>query len=327
MLQIIHRPETDPYFNLAAEEYILKKANVNTFMVWRNEPSVIIGKHQNRSREINHAFIDSNRIPIIRRITGGGTVYQDPGNINFSFIYTDRRENLVDYHLFTKPIVGFLRKLGLNAAFEEKSNIIIDGWKVSGNSAHVFRGKTLHHGTLLFDTNLDKLEQSIRSREDQYDDRSVRSVRKKVANIRPLLEDKMTTEAFISTFTEFVSAFYNDATSAVLAENDRQAIHTLIDEKYNTPEWNIGYSPACRFSNSWPSPAGTLQVTFDIRGGRIERFRLTGSGLPVHLSAKIENCLERCWHDYKSVVRELKNITFASETERAIVNQLAGHLF
>ena len=133
MIRFIKRPETDPYYNVAAEEYILKSARQDTFMIWRNSASVIIGKHQNASKEINHSFITKYQIPVIRRISGGGTVYHDPGNINFSFIFTGRKENLIDFREFTKPVVLFLQSLGLKAVFEGKNNITVKGWKVSGN--------------------------------------------------------------------------------------------------------------------------------------------------------------------------------------------------
>ena len=139
MLRFIQRPETDPYYNLAAEEYLLKSATIDTFMTWCNEPSVIIGKHQNTLKEINLSYIESNNLPVIRRITGGGTVYHDPGNINFSFIFINRKDNPVDFREFTRPVISFLKELGLYASFEGKNNITVDGLKVSGNSAHIFK--------------------------------------------------------------------------------------------------------------------------------------------------------------------------------------------
>jgi lipoate-protein ligase A len=184
MLRCIQRTETDPYYNIAAEEYLLKTATTDTFMIWRNEPSVVVGKHQNALREINHDYIQSLNLPVIRRISGGGTVYHDPGNINFSFIYTGRKDNLVDFRHFTEPVIRFLQNSGLNAGFEGKNNIMVNGLKVSGNSAHIFRQKVLHHGTLLFNTDLDKLEKAISGGEKRFTDKAVRSVHAEVTNFR-----------------------------------------------------------------------------------------------------------------------------------------------
>jgi len=327
MLYIIQRPETDPYFNLAAEEYIFKTATVNTFMVWRNEPSVIIGKHQNRSREINHEFIASHNIPVIRRTTGGGTVYQDPGNINYSFIYTDRKENLVDYRYFTEPVVEFLRRLGLNAVFEEKSNIVVDGLKVSGNSAHVFRDKVLHHGTLLFEADLEKLELSIRSREASYDDKSVRSIRKKVANISQLLGKTMSIEAFINAFITFVSDYWGNLNQSELSETDRDAIRTLITEKYIKPEWNTGFSPAYRFTNQWENAGEYFSVELSVENGIIRKINLEGHEKYSDLIKRTEIILTGQLHDKKTLSQLIDNTNFASVQEREIMNLLLSHLF
>ncbi|MCU0371125.1 MAG: lipoate--protein ligase family protein, partial [Bacteroidales bacterium] len=210
MLRCIQRPETDPYYNIAAEEYLLKNATVDTFMTWRNEPSVIIGKHQNTYREINHTFVDSHHLPVIRRITGGGTVYHDPGNISYSFIFLDRKENLIDFREFTKPITLFLQNLGLPASFEGKNNITINGFKVSGNSAHLYKNKVLYHGTLLFKSDLDMLVQAISGRERAYKDKSVRSVRAKVTNISDLLHEDLPVERFETRFREFIFNYFKD---------------------------------------------------------------------------------------------------------------------
>lgn len=326
MLRIIQRPETDPYFNLAAEEHLFKSATNNTFMIWRNEESVIIGKHQNRSREIDHDFIASQNIPVIRRITGGGAVYQDPGNINISFIYLDRKENMVDYRFFTKPVVEFLKKLGLNAAFEEKSNIVVDGLKVSGNSAHVFRDKVLHHGTLLFDTDLEKLDHSIRGREERYDDKSVRSVRKKVVNISHLLKNKVSIESFLSSFTKFISVYYGDATHITLSESDTRAIQKLINEKYSTPDWNIGYSPAYRYSGQWSTGGEEYALELSARGGKIKKITFHG---PLHHSALFrlaEEVFTGQFHDKKILSELISNTNFASVHEKKWMNLLLGHL-
>lgn len=327
MLRIIQRPETDPYFNLAAEEHVLKTASANTFMAWRNEPSVIIGKHQNRSREINHEFIHAHGIPVIRRITGGGAVYQDPGNINFSFIYTDRQENLVDYRYFTRPVVDFLRKLGLNAAFEEKSNIVVDGWKVSGNSAHVHRGKVLHHGTLLFDASLDKLERSILGHEDRYQDAAVRSARKNVANIRPLLRKAMDAEAFLAAFTAFILENARETVTDPFSEAENLAIHSLAKDKYSTPAWNIGYSPASRYSHRWIANGEEFGIELYLKDGRMEKIFISGPGRHDAIFRRAEKLLTGCYHDWKTVMDLIDNTNFATAHENEFMNLLPGHLF
>ncbi len=327
MLRCIQRLETDPYYNLAAEEYLLKNAAVNTFMTWRNEPSVIIGKHQNTSREINHTFVDSLHLPVIRRITGGGTVYHDLGNVNFSFIYTDRTENLVDFRFFTKPVILFLKELGLLAYFEGKNNITVDGLKVSGNSAHIHRSKVLHHGTLLFNTDLDVLEKAITGREEHYEDKSVRSVRAAVTNISGLLKDETTVEGFITMFREFIRNYIPGAYQDELSSHEKESILRLAEERYKTKEWNFGYSPEYKYDEEWEIQDGKCAVYLTVKEGMIKKAEIIFPHANSSYLDSLANQLMGALHEKKSLSERLKKITFADENEKGIMNQIVKHLF
>ena len=327
MLRCIQRSETDPYYNLAAEEYLLKTATVNTFMTWRNEPSVIIGKHQNTSREINHTFVDSLHLPVIRRITGGGTVYHDLGNINYSFIYTDRKENLVDFRFFTKPVILFLKELGLDASFEGKNNITIEGLKVSGNSAHIHRNKVLHHGTLLFNTDLDKLEKAIAGREEHYNDKSVRSVRAAVTNISGLLKDETTLEGFIHMFRQFIINYFPGAYRDELTSHEKESILRLAEEKYKTNVWNFGYSPEYRYDDDFETPEGKFSVSLIVKDGLIRKAEIIGPEKHIEISRRLSEILNDTFHEKKSISERLKKVTFASINEEQLMNQIIRYLF
>lgn len=327
MLRCIQRPETDPYYNIAAEEYFLKNATVNTFMIWRNQPAVIVGKHQNTSREINHSLIESLNLPVIRRITGGGTVYHDPGNINFSFIHTDRKENLVDFREFTEPVILFLQTLGLNASFEGKNNITVDGLKVSGNSAHIFKNKVLHHGTLLFDTDLNRLDHAITGREDSFHDKAVKSVRAKVANINDLLREKIPVDVFVGMFRDFIFKNYKYAYFDDLNLKEKEAIRKLAEEKYKTYQWNFGYSPEYTYQAEWAMQGGKWAISLCVKEGIIIKSELEG---PPHYSLfmkKITDTFTGAFHEKKSLSERLKKLTFADANEKKMVNQIVRHLF
>jgi len=327
MLRCIQRFETDPYYNLAAEEYLLKTATSDTFMIWRNEPSVIIGKHQNTSREINHPFIESINLPVIRRITGGGTVYHDLGNINFSFIYTDRKGNLVDFRFFTKPVILFLQELGLDASFEGKNNITVNRLKVSGNSAHIFRNKVLHHGTLLFNTDLEVLEQAIAGHEECYKDKSVRSVRAEVTNIYHLLENKPSIEEFIGLFQTFIFNYFPGAFRDELNNKENESILRLAEEKYKKHEWNFGYSPEYKYDEEWATQDGKFSISLFIKQGLMLKVEISGpEASSVFLNA-LANQLTGTLHEKKSVSERLKKLTFANENEEKVLNQIIQHLF
>jgi lipoate---protein ligase len=325
MLRFIKRPETDPYYNLAAEEYFLKKTTDDTFMIWRNEPSVIIGKHQNAFREINHSFLEKNNLPVIRRITGGGTVYHDPGNINFSFIFTNRKENLIDFREFTRPVIQFLQNLGLNASFEGKNNITIDGLKVSGNSAHLYKNKVLYHGTLLFNSDLEMLEQAIEGREELYKDKAVRSIRSRVANIHDLLKEKISVDEFIKIFRDFILKFYDEVSEENVHQEDDEAIHKLADEKYRTFRWNFGYSPEYEFFRRWISNEDEYSVDLKVKEGIIQHAVFTG---PESVSALLETMsqlLKGCSNERNSLHEKIRGVIV--EKEKEILNQILNKMF
>lgn len=327
MLRCIQRTETDPYYNIAAEEYLLKTALTNTFMIWRNEPSVIIGKHQNASREINHDYIESLNIPVIRRITGGGAVYHDLGNINFSFIYTDRIVDLVNFRYFTEPVIKFLQELGLNASFEGKNNIIIDGLKVSGNSAHVYKSKVLHHGTLLFNSDLNALEKATAGREEHYRDKSVKSVRSKVSNISELLSGKIPETEFITLFLAFICKYHPGAYVDEFDGNENESILELVEEKYKKQEWNFRYSPEYKYDEDWTIQNGKCAISLSVKEGLIIKAEITGPQANASFLNAIANQLTGVLHEKKSISERLKNLTFVSENEKQIVNQIIQHLF
>ncbi len=152
-------------------------------MLWQNLPSIILGKHQNTLAEINYSFVKENNIPVVRRISGGGTVFHDLGNLNFTFISSGEKEKLVNFRKFTQPIIEVLNHMGIPACFEGKNDLRVNGLKISGNAEHVYRNKVLHHGTLLFSADLNYLNQAIKSVPERFKDKAVQSVRSKVANI------------------------------------------------------------------------------------------------------------------------------------------------
>jgi lipoate---protein ligase len=327
MLRFIQRSETDPYYNLAAEEYLLKHATNDTFMIWRNQPSVIIGKHQVAAKEINHSFIESHNLPVIRRISGGGTVYHDPGNVNFSFIYTDRKESLVDFRQFTRPIILFLHELGLNAEFEGKNNVTVDGLKVSGNSAHILKDKVLHHGTLLFNSDIGSLEKALRGNRGHYEDKSVGSVPAKVANISSLIKEKISPEEFIRLLKSFIFNYFQGSYDDELNKDEEKSILKLAEDKYNKIEWNYGYSPDYMYDSEWIMHEGKLSVSLDVRKGLIRNALISGPETYSLLIKALEEQLTGTFHEMKSVSERVKNVIFADKEERQVLNQIIGHLF
>lgn len=260
---IVQRPQTNPFFNIAAEEYLLKKMDKDCFMLWQNEPSIIVGKHQNTLAEINHSWITGNDIPVVRRISGGGTVVHDLGNLNFSFIKIGEREKLVDFRKFTQPIIEVLNQLGVPARFEGKNDLRVKGLKISGNAEHVYINKVLHHGTLLFSSNLSQLNHFINVDSKKYSDKSVKSIRSTVANIADFLSHSMDIDEFKKRILQHLYSIYPASEEYYLSTDDIMQIENLVNEKYKTWQWNYGYSP--KFIAGSHLKLKDSSVTFDIK--------------------------------------------------------------
>jgi lipoate---protein ligase len=239
----INSQYTCPFFNIASEEYFLKRFQDDVFMLYRNTPSVIVGKHQNALAEVDINYLKEHGIELTRRLSGGGAVYHDLGNINFSFIFNAPDGKLVNFNGYTKPIVDFLRLLSLDAHFGGHNSILIGCYKVSGNAEHIHRNRVLHHGTLLFSSDLSKLEKCLYTNRERYLDKAVRSVRAEVANISNLLEEPINTEDFNNQLFEFLKNKFN-ACSYQLTPFDIEEIDSLVISRFSSQQWILGYSPS-----------------------------------------------------------------------------------
>lgn len=242
----INLPSTNPYFNLAAEEYLLKNSNDDVLMLWRSTPSIIVGKHQNMMAEVNYPYVVQSSIPVIRRLSGGGTVFHDLGNVNFSYIANGKDGHIVDFKRFTQPIVDFLNQQGIPAQLSGRNDILVDGFKFSGNAEHVFKNRVLHHGTILFSSNLDSLKSGIAPTGSSYSDNSVKSFRSKVANLQSYFLEGME----VDEFKDILFAYLIDrhqSSSYSFSDADVERIQALVASKYATWDWNFGYSPDYTF--------------------------------------------------------------------------------
>ncbi len=238
---------TDPFFNIAAEEFLLKYIDEDVLMLYCSQDSVIVGKHQISTFEANQQYVSLNQIPVIRRISGGGTVFHDSGNINFMIIVRSQNPD-IDFSKHTKPVIDFLNNEGYNASFKGKNDISIDDWKISGNAAHLFRNKTLYHGTLLFESNLAKLNNSIKPSGAVFQSKAVQSNRSNVRNISDF-KSGVSKESFYDNLKDYLCNYYKIKTEVGFSENDLIIINKLINDKYKTHEWNYHYSPDYIFRN------------------------------------------------------------------------------
>jgi lipoate-protein ligase A len=272
----IHLKNRDPYFCLAAEEYLLKNFDEDIFMLWQSENTVVVGKHQNLLAEINYPFVRQKNITVARRISGGGTVFHDSGNVNFTFIKNVKSPAEISFKLFTEPVREALAKLGIEATTSGRNDLLIEGLKISGNAEHVFKNRVLHHGTLLFNSDLNNLGQAIKVVPGKYESKAVQSNRSEVANISTFLKEKMHIEKFIEFLLE-VQLKKDGNTKFNLKDSDYKIIQKLATEKFETWEWKWGYSPKYTFKNKKVFEGKKLSIILEIKKGIIESSHISGT--------------------------------------------------
>jgi len=299
---------TDPYFNLAAEEYVLKNLKDNCFMLWRNAPSVIVGRHQNTLAEINPDYVKQNRIKIVRRLSGGGAVFHDLGNINFTFIENTQDSQPINFQKYTLPVIAVLRSLDIDARFEGRNDLVIDGRKFSGNAEHVYRGRVLHHGTLLFASELTDLSGALNVNPAKFTDKAVKSVRSRVTNISSHLKKPLDPETFRTMLLDYMIDNYPDCQLYSYTDADISAINTLCDDKYATWDWNFGQSPVYNMVNSLQTGGGNLEVHLDVQNGIIRYVRLFGDFFHTGDIAELELLFAGTPHNETHIRHKLEQI-------------------
>ncbi|MGM0566793.1 MAG: lipoate--protein ligase [Bacteroidota bacterium] len=312
-LLCIKRTNTDPYYNLATEEYVLHHFENDTFMLWRNEPAIIVGKHQNTLAEINVDYVKEKDIPVVRRLSGGGAVFHDLGNLNFTFTQRGNKEELINFQKYTKPIIDILKELGIDARFEGRNDITIEGKKFSGNAEHVYRDKVLHHGTLLFSSEMTDLSAALKVTETKFKDKAVKSVRSRVTNISEHLPEEhkdLSVLDFKNRVMNHIVNHFPDTELYQLTEEDDQAIKKLVEEKYETWDWNFGYSPQYNFSQTIKTDGGHIEINLDVHDGLIKQAKFYGdyfNSKPTHV---IEDLMSGTPHEYNKIMDKLNEVKF-----------------
>lgn len=310
MLFIDNKGITDPRINLAIEEYVLKNLDIHqTYLLFYiNEPSIIIGKNQNTVEEINLEYVEEKEIHVVRRLSGGGAVYHDLGNLNFSFITKDDGESFHNFRKFTEPVIQALQNLGVNAQLQGRNDIVVDGRKISGNAMFATKGRMFSHGTLLFDSKIDSVVSALRVRQDKIESKGIKSIRSRVANISEFLKEPLTMEQFRHLILKNIFHEMEQIPTYELTKQDWEKIHELSEQRYQNWDWNYGKSPKFNSHRSHRFPIGQIDIRLEVEKGKINSCKIFGDFFGVGDVKDIEDNLIGIHYEKDAIEKVLASI-------------------
>ncbi|HZJ80642.1 MAG TPA: lipoate--protein ligase [Dysgonamonadaceae bacterium] len=324
---ILRSNTSDPAFNLATEEFLMYNKSQDCFYLYINAPSIIVGKHQNSLAEINVDYVKENDITVIRRTSGGGAVFHDPGNLNFTFIMNEQQDEAVDFRKYTQPIIDVLQAMDVDAKFEGRNDMTIEGKKFSGNAKCFYNNKVLQHGTLLFNSTLPNLSQALKLNPLKYRDKAVKSISSRVTNISEHLKHDISLEEFEKRIVDHVRTLYADAEVYELTEEDIAAINKLVEEKYGTWGWNFGYSPKYNFQKGIRTSGGHVEINLDVYKGQIENVKIFGDFFNTSSVSELEKLLVGAPHEREQLKKLLSTVGIEKYMNNVTVDEFVEGIF
>ncbi len=303
----------NPAYNVAFEAYAFREllAEDELFILWINEPTIVIGKHQNAIEEINKTYTDEHGIHVVRRLSGGGAVYHDLNNLNYTIISNKSQEGAFDFKTFSQPVIETLADLGVTATFTGRNDLEIDGKKFCGNAQAYYKGRMMHHGCLLFDVDMTVLGNALQVSKDKIESKGVKSVRARVTNILDELPEKMTVEAFSNQLLNKMKESYPDMTEYVFSDDELKNIQALADQQFGTWDWTYGKAPKYTIKRSVRYPAGKITTYANVEKSVIKGMKLYGDFFGIKDVADIEQALIGLRYEYPDVLAKLQTIDTA----------------
>lgn len=323
---IINSPSNNAYFNIALEEYLLYKyPTASIFLLYVNAPSIIIGKFQNTLAEINLDYIKEKNIKVVRRMSGGGAVYHDLGNLNFSFHTLLGENDFMDFSKFTQPIIKVLNELHVPATLEGRNDLLVNGKKFSGNAKLARNGKMIQHGTILFDSEMTVLNDALKINPLKYQDKAVKSNRARVINLKEFLSNEVTINHLKQALINEMIQSNQSATLYELTAEDVLGAENLITEKYDTWDWNFGFSPKYSFQNAAKIPAGFIEVHLNVaRGGNIEQAKIFGDFFASKPIEELEALFIGSNHNENDIRQILQSVNITDYFGKVTVDEIVS---
>ncbi|RNA68817.1 lipoate--protein ligase [Alteribacter keqinensis] len=316
---------TDPRLNLAIEEYALKHLDKeHTYLLFYvNEPSIIIGKNQNTIEEINKDYVEKNGIHVVRRLSGGGAVYHDLGNLNFSFITKDDGESFHNFQKFTQPVVDALQKIGVDAKLTGRNDLQVGERKISGNAQYTTKGRMFSHGTLLLDSEMENVVDALNVNEEKIRSKGIKSIRSRVANINEFVDKPLSMEEFKALLLRYIFDGAEEIPEYKLTEEDWKGIEKISAERYSNWDWNYGRSPKFDLKRSKRFAAGTVDIRLNVNKGTITDCKIFGDFFGIGEVTDVEKELIGCRYEREELDKALDKLQvkhyFGAITKEEIV--------
>lgn len=311
-MKYLETNSNDPEYNLAFEEYCFKYLPLEQdeyFFLWINEPSIIIGKNQNAYQEINASYVDSHALKVVRRITGGGAVYHDFGNLNFSFVTKTKGNERIDFKKYYTPIIQALQKIGVAAELSGRNDVTIDGQKCIGASQSVANGRVLSNGCILFDVKLGELSNALNVRKEKLLSKGVKSVRARVTNIKPHLKNDVSLLEFKTELLNLIFELAGEKPSEyVLSQQDKDGINKIYKERFSRREWNYGASINAEYSKYERFSIGSVEICFNVKDEKIKNLKIMGDFFGTKDVEEIEALLENTEYTKDAIIKKLESI-------------------
>lgn len=309
-MKYIVNKSNNPAYNIALEAYAFREllSEDEIFILWINEPAIIIGKHQNTIQEINKEYIDAHGIHVARRLSGGGAVYHDLNNLNYTIISNKSEEGAFDFKTFSQPVIETLADLGVKAEFTGRNDLEIKGKKFCGNAQAYYKGRMMHHGCLLFDVDMTVLGDALKVSKDKIESKGIKSVRARVTNILDELPEKITVNEFSDKILAKMKETYPDMTEYILSEDELAKIQKSADEQFGNWDWVYGKAPEYTIERNVRYPAGKINTFANVEKSVIKNIKIYGDFFGIKDVQDIEELLVGTRYENKDVLEKLKTI-------------------